>query len=368
MSRGWRSWALMMLVAGGFAWAILHLFHLQFAAGDSYPEFSSFRTDRLGTRLLFDSLAKLPGITVERNLLPMEFLPRDGAVLLLLGAHPTDVNWNNSQFLQAVERLARRGNRVVLALHFDPETQALRQQDLDSRPANDTPGQRSKPKSLNERPPIQVLWGVSLKLEDGNKSVHPLYFGSATGWNVRDEQGGRILAVERAFDKGPVLLMAESGAFSNASVVGMERLPQVSAAIGEFRRIVFDEQHLGVAESGSVVGMARQFRLMGLALGLAILAGLFIWRNASSFPPPAPALRTEHTGRTSHAGLLTLLRRHVPTSEVAGVCWREWLSTNQAQVSPEVRSKAAAILAGSAVRPVEATREIQALLRTKGEM
>ena len=210
---------------------------------------------------------------------------------------------------------------------------------------------------------------MSLKIDSDPQQRHPLYFGGSEGWRVRDKIGERILAIERDFGKGSVVLMAESWDFTNQSSVALDRLRQVSGALGGYRRIVFDEQHLGIAESGSVVGMARQFRLTGLAIGLALAAALFIWRNASGFPPPEAARSGERlSGRTSQAGLLTLLKRHIPPAELAAVCWREWLSANGRQVSPERRRQVEAILAGAAGRPVEATREIQALLHVKGEL
>ncbi len=107
-------------------------------------------------------------------------------------------------------------------------------------------------------------------------------------------------------------LFAESDDFTNQSTAAGDRLQQVSAAIGPNRYVVFDEQHLGIAQGGSVVDLARRFRLTGLMLGLVLLAGLFLWRNAAGFPPPVVAVGMERlSGRTSQAGLLTLLRRHV---------------------------------------------------------
>ena len=213
------------------------------------------------------------------------------------------------------------------------------------------------------------MWKVSLILDSDKTHPHPLYFGQADGWRVRDKAGGRILAVERDFGQGSVVLMAESADFTNESAVALDRLEQVSGAIGPYRRIVFDEEHLGLAKSGSVVEMARQFRLMGVALGLGLCAALFIWKNAAAFPPPAPTGAIERfSGRTAQAGLLTLLKRHIPPAELAAVCWREWLGANRREATPERREQAEAILAGAAGDPLEATREIEALLHAKGEL
>ena len=370
MKRAWRSWALALVAGAVFFWGVIILFNRQFASGELYPEFSSLRTDPHGAKLLYDSLGKLPGVTVERNFLPFEFLPRDGAALILLAMNPMQVCWNGDLVLKPVERIASRGNRVVLAMRIDPENTRPPQEDFDrSEPPQTRNAKKNPAPALPAEPPIKTLWKVSFKIDSDAKSPHPLYFGQAEGWRVREQAGAKLLAVERDFGKGSVVLLAESADFANESTVSMGRLPQVAAAIGPYRRIVFDEEHLGIAESGSVVGMARQFRLTGLAIGLALCAALFIWRNASGFPPPAAARPGERlSGRTSEAGLLTLLKRHIPPGELAAVCWREWLGANRHQVTQERRQQAEDTAARLAGRPVEATREIQALLHAKGEL
>jgi len=369
MSHPWRTRGLLVAAAAVFFAGVIALFHRQFAEGDFYPEFSTLRSDPMGAKLLYDSLGKLPGIAVERNFLPMEFLPRDGATLVLLGVSPTQMNWNDDLFLKPVERMAARGNRVVVALYLDPAAaQSAEDLDREEAPKAKSPKQDPKPHVPMEAP-LRKLWKVSITVVSGRKDQHPLYFEEADGWKVRDKVGSRVLAIERDFGKGSVVLLAESLDFSNYSTVATDRLRQVSGALGGYQRIVFDEHHLGIAESGSVVGMARQFRLTGLAIGLAICAALFIWRNASSFPPIEAARPGERlSGRTSQAGLLTLLKRHIPPAELAAVCWREWLSVNRGQVSPERRKQAEAILARAGRQPVEATREIQALLHAKGKL
>jgi hypothetical protein len=324
----------------------------------------------MGARLLFDSLGKVPGIAVERNFQPFEFLPRDGVTLVLLAMKPMEVNWNGPLLLMPVEALASRGNRVVVAMWMDPDGPRLTQANLDRFEEPEAKDAKKKPKAeAPEDAALRRMWKVSLKIDRDLKAPHPLYIGQAEGWRVREQAGENILAIEREFGKGSVVLMAESADFGNESAAATLRLRQVAGALGGYRQIVFDEEHLGIEESGSVVGIARQFRLTGLAIGLALCAGLFIWRNAASFPPPEAASADRHlSGRTSQAGLLTLLKRHIPPAELAAVCWREWAITHGREVSPERCAQAEAILAASAGRPLEATREIQALLHAKGEL
>ena len=55
--------ALVLVVcAVGFAFGLVHLFRLRFAAGDVYPEYSSLRADPLGAMAFCESLERMPGL------------------------------------------------------------------------------------------------------------------------------------------------------------------------------------------------------------------------------------------------------------------------------------------------------------------
>jgi hypothetical protein len=321
----------------GFAAGVMYLFGVQFAAGDVYPEYSSLRSDPMGTKLLFDSLARLPGVTVARNYMPLDVLGENGAVFLL-GLSPGSFG-EDDEGLQRIERLARNGHRVVAAMAPPSEYTDLMALALDR------------------------AWHVKLGADSNHKHVHRLYFSEAKDWNVLDRLGPKMLAIDRDFAKGSIVLFAESDDFTNGATVAADRLEMVSMAIGASSHVVFDEQHLGIAETGSFVGLARRFRLTGFVLGLAIGTALFLWRSASGFPPAASRQDVPLAGRTSMAGLLTLLRRHIPAGEVAATCWQEWLNANRRKVPPERLKRAAAIVKSQSRYPLEAARELYAVLR-----
>jgi hypothetical protein len=327
--------ALLILLTALFAAGVMYLFGIQFAAGDVYPEYSSLRTDPSGTKLLFDSLSVTPGLTASRNYLPLDVLDVNGAVLLL-GLNPGEFG-ENEEGLRRLEKLAREGHRIIAAMAL--------------------------PTDYNEimALALEKTWNVKLGADAGRK-VHRLFFTEAKDWTVLDRIGPKLLAVERAFGKGSIVLFAESDDFTNVSTVSADRLEMVSLAIGGSTHVIFDEQHLGIAETGSFVGLARRFRLSGLALGLAILAALFVWRSASGFPPPRVVAGAPIAGRTSAAGLLTLLKRHIPPEELAGACWNEWLSANRQKVSKEHKEQAAGILRAQGTQPLEAIREVTNIL------
>jgi hypothetical protein len=312
--------ALWLLLPTGaiFAWGVLQLFGVEFSAGTVYPAYSTLRADPDGARLLYDSLARLPGLTVTRSYLPLDMLQPTDTTVLLLGLDAREFG-KDADLLRSVQRIAERGNRVVLA-------------------AGPLSGISAIPAAR-----INREWGVRFGVDPRAKASGRLYFSKAEDWTVTGRIGDRILSIERAFGKGSVVMLADSLDFDNQSTVAMDRLDDIADALGPNRTIIFDEQHFGLTESGTIVGLARRFHLGGAALGLLLCAALWIWRNTAAFPPPAPAAAVEHlAGRTSHSGLLTLLRRHIRPADLPSVCWQEWLAANR--VRPEVAAQASRIL------------------------
>ena len=333
---------LTILLGAAFALVAIRLFDIQFATGDVFPEYSSLRSDPQGSKLLFDGLAGIKAVQVERNFLPLEYLPGGGASILVLGVDPEKLN----ELYVPLGRAAAGGDRVVIALNLKPGITPKAVKSLDSE------------------------WHLKLQSDTDKEHVHRYYFADSPDWRVLDRAGPKVLAVERDLKKGTVAFFAESGDFDNESTLAGDRLRLVLAAIGGNARIVFDEQHLGISAGGSVMEMARRFRLTGLMLGLALVAALFFWRNAAGFPPqsPEPGPGDFLAGRTAQAGLLTLLRRYVPPGELAAACWQEWLSGNRGQVSADRMDRAAGIVRARAGQPLEAAREISLVLRAKGEL
>jgi hypothetical protein len=335
-----RAGFLIVLLAAIFTYGLIRAFSIRFATGDVYPAYSSLRASPDGAKLLYDSLARTPGLTVTRNYFPPEYLEASHTTVFFLALNAGELAAQPEPY----ERIANRGNRVVAALEWEG---------------------RDKPQGEQ----VDKQWHVQFGFDPDEKHAHHLYFSQAPGWRVLDRDGARILAIERDFQSGSVVLFSECRDFSNQATVRLDRLGLVSAAIGANPRVIFDEQHFGIAESGTVVGLARRFRLGGMALGLALCAALFIWKNAASFPPPADAPRSEtFSGRTSISGLVTLLHRHIKPVDLASTCWNEWLTGNRGDLAPARKERAEAILRARARQPLDAVREIQTVLHAKGPL
>jgi hypothetical protein len=334
--RGWKAAAAAVALAALFLGGLVALFNADFAGGEVYPEYSTLRADPGGSKLLFESLTHLPGLTVTRNFLPLQSLAANELTVVLLGLRELDP--------AELEKLAKPGNRVVAALRED---------------------WRPEPKESDE---IFKQWQVRIAVDHEKDHTVALYFSQAQGWRPMERAGEKLIAIERDFGHGAVALLAGSSDFSNESTASLDRLPQVTAALGANSRIVFDESHLGIAESGSVVGLARRFRMMGLAAGLAIVAALFIWRNSSSFPVRQASRPVALPGRTSASGLLTLLRKNLSPRELTAACWQEWLAGSRRDFSPERVERAQQIARDMADRPLEAARAIHVVLHSKGAL
>jgi hypothetical protein len=96
--------------------------------------------------------------------------------------------------------------------------------------------------------------------------------------------------------------------------------------IGPGQHVIFDEAHLGLVDTPGVATLMRRYRLHGVALGVLLLLGLFIWKNSVSFLPPYADDLADGTvsGKDASAGFTNLLRRNVTSRDLLRVCFDEW--------------------------------------------
>jgi len=96
--------------------------------------------------------------------------------------------------------------------------------------------------------------------------------------------------------------------------------------------VIFDENHFGVVETGSVTKLMHKYHLEGAVAILALAAALFLWRSAASFLPPRTIATADSVaGRDSIEGMAALLHRGVQESDLIDVCFAEWSKSAQRQ-------------------------------------
>lgn len=325
--------AALLLAAAVPAGAFVFL-DLVLSRGDVYPAWSSFRSDPLGTRALFEALARQPGLAVSRLHGP---LPAGGdaagTVVLVLGLPAA--GWEGAATADAAEAEAflRAGGRLVLA--FAP---------VAAEPAPEPgPPPRRQRSSRKER---VARWGVTFRLDEASAPVVPArrQTGDATlpevlswrsalrlepsagGWSVLYAAGGRAVVASRPFGRGTLLLVGDASLTTNEAVRRERAAAFLAALVGDRRTVLFDETHLGVASQDGVMTLVRRHRLTGVVLVVLALFGLYVWRSATSLLPrrddPAAAQRV--SGRDSFAGLVRLLERGIPVSRLLPAVLAEW--------------------------------------------
>lgn len=105
-----------------FGYGVAMLLRLGAGMGAAPPAYSTYRSDPQGMKALYESLDRLPGIRVERNLERIERLQGAPDTAVILGGVETygDIDEIERPIIEALERLASEGARVVLAFAPDP--------------------------------------------------------------------------------------------------------------------------------------------------------------------------------------------------------------------------------------------------------
>lgn len=375
MSRMPKAWNFILLVIiAGFLFGVVHLFLLRFEAGDSYPPYSSVRADPLGSKMLYESLGSLEGMTVSRNYQSLSKLGQhSNATLFLFGMPSFSLNGTRKEDVLAMESFVLGGGRLVLLLYPDkPKAVPSKPKQKSGATEKEGVGERGREKETDGNDPkkkqndrcdagyiaLTERWKIGMSLEelpadaDRHRTMvavptpkvqaltqpvswhSSLWFeGLGPDWRTLYERDGKSVLIERAYGKGTVVLASDSYFVSNEAMV-KERRPELLVwLVGPNSAVIFDETHFGVQESLGVAALGRKYRLHGLFSGLLLLSVLFIWKNSVGLVPPGEGHPEKgigaRTGKDYLSGLAGLLRRTVPRNGIFAVCVEEWKKANR---------------------------------------
>lgn len=342
----------MTAALAGFAWGLVRLYDLRLTAGDIYPVYSSYRSDPLGCKVLFETLKQLPGYSVERNFRALDDLHRKAGTLLWLGEDPFLFALRPEEDFKQFEAIASRGIRLVFAM----------------TPVKRVPS--SAQMGANNRA-LEKRWGITFAYVKRIASVEENREGplpKQTALIIKS--GGKVTPiVEKPFGNGSVVLVDSSYPFSNEALATSRDTLLLDRVLGVGTIVTFDEHHLGLSEDASIAMLARKYRLTGLAAGLLILAALFIWRNSSPLLPPRRRPGGDEarlaTGRDSASALQHLLRRNIPDTDLIPTCLAVWEKSGHdgRSYSPEKLAAIRQLAASEGKRnPVEVYRKMQSII------
>ncbi len=329
------------LTLAGFA----ALLRLRLDRGDSFPLYSSLRSDPFGLRALHDSLDRLPGMTVTRSYERLQDLASSPArTIVLAGWWHGELHAMEADEARAIDAAVRAGCRVVIAMR---DVQDLTEE-TDVGTAEKAHNEETEAKKDEEEPTdLAERWDVRTKVRwlvrdavaaegapEGfadmprwTSDVH-FEFPREVPWKVLYRRGGEPVLIERTRGRGSVVV-AGSGFFLTNEALQRERVPALLAwMVGENRRVEFHEGHLGVVERRGVAALARSYGLTGAFFMFVIASGLFVWHRMALFVPPAAEAREVAMTYQPTAGLEALLRRAVAPRELGAACVagaRRWL-------------------------------------------
>jgi hypothetical protein len=401
--------ALLALCLGGFGYGVVRLFQMRFDAGDIYPAYSSLRTDPLGVKALYEGLENMPGLSVSRFFQSNSKL-RGGPqrVLFLLGMNREDLETTSEDDDRTLQSFLFSGGRIVISLlpyaSLQQETGIRRTNSApppSSPPAGSRPpGREDTNSDLSLRPEtISFLAKTGLSVGYDNLSldeegtsrlelaspVHApaglpsliswhsgAYFAILdTNWQTIYERKKHPVIVQRAIGVGSLVVASDSYFASNEALRRERHAELLSWLAGGRPDIIFDETHFGVEERPGVAGLMRQYHLEGALLALAVIAGLFIWKNSRPLVPPPPDEPEEGRsalveGKDAGAGFASLLRRGISPPDILLTCYAEWKSACARQPRAAARLPAIErIMEEEKARPAGSRRPVETWQRIR---
>lgn len=345
------------------------LFWLRFERGDLYPPYSSFRSDPLGSQVLYESLARLGDNGAERNFRPFDQARMaPDAVFFVCGLGIHSFERNDRRLTSFLETVSASGGRLVItftSIVDDPKNQRDDNTPRDPCPEEEH-GQDAtiEEDGMTDEDTVESgMWGLgflpskqpsSSKLgdasarrvgQDGLPAALPwrslvffeLYHSS---WETVYRYMEEPVVIKRSWGEGEVLVIADSYLFSNEALRNHRAPAFLAWALPPDRPVIFDEYHHGLSKQPGIAGLARKYRLHGVVLSLLVLVILMIWRQAAVFVPesedtgetPAEA----DLGRDSAEGWVSLTQQHIAAKDLINICHDAWRSSPAAdRVSKE---------------------------------
>ena len=330
LMNSWLRWTVMTVLtatlAGGFGMMLFSRYH----GTDVYPEYSSFRADQFGAKVLYESLRGL-GLDVSRNLRPLKELDKMQESCIVIAGLPGNM-LDHRNLIDMVSA----GARVVIG--FVPGS-GMPDEDKDrKKPAHDLDKNHHKGFQLNvdlmSMTTPSKLPGIA-KPEAGQDNLPPLnyyssnYFRVSADWKVLYTFYSKPVIVERKLGKGMLILCADNFIFTNEAVAKDKNAALLLRVLGSRQRIVFDETHLGVVSERNLAWLAGKYELGPFAIILAITLLLFLWRQLTAVSGGGEKLIVEAKGRADLSGLAltALLRSAFRVRDLPKLCLDCWLES-----------------------------------------
>ncbi len=340
--------ALGVLLVGG----IIVLLSWRLDKGDTYPRYSTLRSDPLGARAFYETLEKLYPGKVHRNFMPLgrEDPPQE-TTWFFLGMGKGFGSFRTESGDDHLKKILTRGGDVVIALSSQVIPLHLGEDEEDFGEAFNEHVSEERRERAREKRRRRLLYGIEAEWiwGEGDLSIEavaadaiddawpPVYasrsarvFSGLSGeWKVLyTSEENEPLIVQREVGNGRLTLINDSYLFSNEALFNDRQSALIEALLGYRRQFVIDETHLGTSRNRGVMDLIRDYRLQGVIAGFVLLALLYIWRSSRSLLPPYPEVdvggEDQILGESSNEGFEHFLAHHLSSQEIVKQCLTEW--------------------------------------------
>jgi hypothetical protein len=317
----------------------VQMFKVRAEVNRAYPEYSSFRADPKGYRILFETLSRLPSIHVERSVQPLKEVPSgNGKILVVAGLPPGGAPAEETKLLN--DWMTNGGTLVA----------AFSARQFDSNQENQKDPLPSESKWLHDEVGKIESWGIRILLSKQNLTaqLQSNVFADQSSWAGRfyiqpTKSDWDVLAkardlpvvLQQRFGAGKLILLADSYPLSNIALAAHRNAALISWLFPEHSTVIFDETHFGIVDHPGIIGLARRYGLDGAFVVILGLAVLYLWASRYTLRP-VRRIRAEFEPAVRGAGgneiFTNLLRRTLPTADLCAVClqiWKQKGPTNQ---------------------------------------
>ena len=108
-------WLFIVALLAVFVYGLEQVAVSPLETGDVYPPYSSLRSDPMGAKALYESLAAVPGVAVARLYKERATLDSSRDAMFVLGVDPVSWAGVSDRNLQEYEQLVEHGARLIIA-------------------------------------------------------------------------------------------------------------------------------------------------------------------------------------------------------------------------------------------------------------
>ena len=326
------AYIMITLMAALFAFVGFQMLRVRAEVNGVYPEYSSFRADPRGYRILFETLSRLESVQVDRFEQPLTDLPSSaGKILVLAGLQPGGLPADQTKLLDSW--MSSGGTLLVTFSSLQIERNERNLENNSDQQENKSP--RAEVGMSDD-------WGIRIfhskqyltsKLQSNlfpnelSWAGHLFIDPTKADWEVIAKAQELPIVLQRKFGAGKLVLLADSYPLSNVALAAHRNAELVSWLFPQHSAVLFDESHFGIVNHPGIMGMARRYGLDGAFVAILGLGLLYLWASRYTLNPVA---RTRSKADIAVKGVggneifTNLLRRTLPAKDLCTICLQIW--------------------------------------------